>query len=71
MTVKRKLAPKERQTSPASTRFSLHGGMMTARNIPYRATLSELTRIGGSVLPAETPRNVPTAQPGAAARIIP
>ena len=61
----------EMTTSAAMTRFSLAGGMMIARNMPYRPTLSALTMFAGSTLPMTTPRYVPSDQPGSAMAITP
>ena len=53
------------------TRFSLAGGTMIARNMPYRPTLSALTMFAGSTLPITTPKYVPSDQPGSAIAITP
>ena len=59
------------QVSPAMTLFFLAGGMIMARNMPYRPTFGALTTFEGRTFPLRTPRQVPSAQPGAAVRITP
>ena len=51
--------------APTALSF-LEGGMMTARNIPKRATLSALTILAGSMFPIEMPSAVPAAHIGTA-----
>ena len=66
-----KLAPKHTIMIPAIRLFFLAGGMITARNIPYRATLNALTSRKGRILPAIVPSAVPSAQQGAADKTAP
>ena len=66
-----KLAAKDRATRTATTLFFRAGGMITARNIPKRATLKALTTRSGKMLPAMMPRDVPMDQPGIAMSMAP
>ena len=66
-----RLTAMETRTTPRMTLFFLAAGMMTARNIPYRATLRALTSRSGRMFPTEHPRKVPVAQPGMATTIMP
>ena len=54
-----------------TTLFFFAGGIMTARNIPYRATLNAETSRRGSSSPATVPSAVPIDQQGRAASIAP
>ena len=56
-----RLMAKERATRPARILFFLAGGIITERNIPYRATLNALTAREGSRFPAMIPSDVPVA----------
>lgn len=56
---------------PAMILFSLQGGMMTAINIAYRATLMALSTLSGRISPDTTPTYVPIVHPGIAADIMP
>lgn len=67
----KKLAPMDTRTTPAMIRLALDGGMMTAINIPYRATPRALKIRPGSILPERTPKKVPKAQPGEATAMTP
>ena len=66
-----KLRAKLSITSTATTLFFRAGGMIMARNMPYRATLRALTTRTGSRLPAMMPSAVPMAQAGAASAMAP
>ena len=61
-----KLAAKLMMTSTRIIRSFLAGGMITARNMPKRATLRALTRRTGIRLPTSMPSAVPIAHSGAA-----
>ena len=58
------LAAKLIKTTPAIILFCRDGGIITARNMPKRATLNALTIRSGSIFPAAIPRAVPAAQQG-------
>ena len=66
-----KLARKLTRTTPPTIRLAFAAGMMMAMNMPYRATLSALTRDTGRTLPATTPMAVPKAQLGRAIVMAP
>ena len=66
-----KLKAKLIATNAATILLFLAGGMMMAKNMPYRATLSALTARSGSAFPAKMPQAVPPAHAGAASRIAP
>ena len=57
-----KLNAMDRRTSTRTTVFLLAGGMIMARNIPYKSTPRADTTLAGSTLPMITPRQVPKAQ---------
>ena len=61
--VKTQLAAMESATRQPMKRLCFAGGMMMARNIPYRATLSALIALAGRILPTTTPSTVPRHQP--------
>ena len=71
MTDRARLAAMEIRTTPRRIRSFFAAGMITARNIAYRATLRALMRRSGRMLPTEQPRKVPVAQPGMAMTIMP
>ena len=60
------LSAKLTSTHRSTARFFRAGGTMMARNMPNSATDSALTTRAGRMLPAVTPRAVPSAQPGMA-----
>ena len=66
-----KLAIKQNTTRPHTTLSFLACGIITAKNIPYRATLKALTKRSGSRLPAITPSAVPIDQNGMVVVIAP
>ena len=57
--------------TPDRIRFPLAGGIMTARNMPYKATFKALKIRGGRKSPETAPRSVPRVHPGTAAAIRP
>ena len=59
---KMKLSSMDTATSRRTIRSFRAGGMMMARNMPYRSTPSALTTFAGRMLPTTTPRQVPRAQ---------
>ena len=65
------LAAMEMTTRPAINLSFLAGGMMIARNMPYRETLSALTAQAGIILPKRTPRTVPVVQPATEMTVMP
>ena len=66
ITVKSQLAAMEIATSSAMKRFFFEAGMITARNIPYRATDRASVTREGRILPIRTPETVPAVHPAAA-----
>ena len=57
-----KLRTKQRAIRAVITLLFLQGGINTAINMPYRATLKALTTPTGRILPAITPKAAPNAQ---------
>ena len=66
-----KLKMKLTATVKAIVLSLLAGGIITARNIPYKATLKALMAEVGNILPAIIPKAVPIDQPGKATNIAP
>ena len=58
-------------TTAAMILFFLAGGITTARNMPYIATLIALMTGAGRIMPTIVPRKVPSTQPGAATLAAP
>ena len=66
-----RLAAIEMATKPAMTLFLRPGGMIIAKNMPYRPTPSALTTWCGRILPTAMPTAVPMVQAGMEIAIMP